>query len=263
MCDYYEEQLDILCQNQRNILNQSQDDLDIALDVIRQVYRPENLLIMNMVGFQAMTMPVCNIGYKTLQYSVSVSESVSLDAVGYYMAHARTRASKTKCPTNRCDIRDTVESLINEITEEVIIDLRRNAGTYETYDSPACVLNKLAMLSSEIYKKTLYNGDKNWIVAHPEAIAKYFPDFNICKKQYGKYELKRSMGVAGILDIFSYEKMPENEILFGMCGSDRLQRGYFYCPFIAASRIEGWPVFATRNGKFLRSNKFYGKVLIK
>lgn len=153
--------------------------------------------------------------------------------------------------TNECEMADYIfHSLANEITAEIINDIRNNVGTstaksiakYNVQDSGELSSNAVYQavldMGSIIHQKTKHGGRNRWIIASPELLKRYFNLVNEDFMGKSKLDLRMFLGWCGY-SIYCYKHMPENEILVGCGGGKPYQNGgqpfmagYIYSPYV-------------------------------
>lgn len=209
---------------------------------------------------------------------------------------AKTRILKTLVPMGEDGFVKTEEipavakSIREEITREIWTDLRNNAGTVATWDFRTAlgdtmkeryesIYIKIVEISSVIHRKTL-RGGANWIVMNPK-IAKIFtaacgffspPE----SSPAGEQDDIRYIGTINCRwRLYVDPKYPVDDLLIGYAGESPMDAGYFYCPYIPLTYIEGPPseesggipegrVIARYSKKLLREGaKFYAKLTIQ
>lgn len=175
------------------------------------------------------------------------------------------------------DFRDTLaEEFRNEITREIMTDLRNNAGTVATsvliddvYDHEAIYI-KMVEVSSVIHRKTL-RGGCNWIVTSPE-IGMVMAKANGWNTDF-KFGIGGNVIKVGVLNgrwkLFVDPLFPANNMLLGYKEPHMLDNGYVYCPYVALTETpiildpeEFKPQrgYLTRYGKRLISPKPYARM---
>lgn len=169
----------------------------------------------------------------------------------------------------------TAKKIREEITREIISDLKNNAGTVartilkeEAFGAAAFV--KIREVSNVMHRKTLIGG-ANWVITSKKiaqsliAEASYTKQFDegdglwLCGKLYD--------GIRVYVD----SEFRENEILLGLYG--HFLSGYAYCPYIPITPTPiindpdfcPLPGYLTRYGKRLTraGAKFYAKITIE
>lgn len=176
-----------------------------------------------------------------------------------------------------------------EIDREILLDLRRNAGTIASWDLSAAAGDtikekyeslyvKVVEVSNIIHRKTL-RGGANWIVTSPE-VAAIFETATAGFAPAPSNTFSSSLGIQYIGTVNNRWKLykdplfSSNQILMGYRGDSYMDSGYFYCPYVPLTQT---PVvldpesFCPRKGiltrygkKMLREGKkFYGLINIE
>lgn len=268
----------------------------ISISTVRRTYDPKNLLISDIVSIQSMLGPCGLLCYQENDKQV-IEEAV-----------ARTRKLKTQFPVffsfgpqegftkygdmygtaknlylieeyaknhtlgcmgldNECDMACyMVEQRVNEITAEIITDLRNNVVSTQ-HLSGNSKWNDI--------KNILVNDFKYWAIANPKTLEFLLgPNEPLYSESlYQPYDLRKT----GYLQdaVYSYEKMPENEVLIGIQEKDPNMRSYVYAPYHPLS-VAGQICFdcgethstrwglMTRGAKILAKDgsKFFGKIIL-
>lgn len=164
-----------------------------------------------------------------------------------------------------------------EIDREILLDLRRNAGTVATWDFTTAygdtikekyesLYVKVVEVSNIIHRKTL-RGGANWIVTSPE-IASIFETATAGFAPAPSNTFSSSLGIQYIGTINNRWKLykdplfPSNQMLLGYRGDSYMDSGYFYCPYVPLTQT---PVvldpesFCPRKGILTR----YGKKMLR
>lgn len=151
----------------------------------------------------------------------------------------------------------------NIITQEVITDLRKNAGTLLTKKLTGKedeIYINLCEINGIIHRKTMRSGLK-WIVVGPEiakTLAKYFG----CELNVETDVVKYIGPMCSTWKLYIDPSFPQNQILCG--GIDTLCDGYIHSPYILLSQegkhIDGSRGSLIRYGKKLLNNKYYARI---
>lgn len=176
-----------------------------------------------------------------------------------------------------------------EIDREILLDIRRNAGTIATWDLKAAagitikekyesLYVKVVEVSNIIHRKTL-RGGANWIVTSPEVSA-IFETATAGFAPAPSNTFTTTLGIQYIGTVNNRWKLyrdplfPSNELCMGYRGDSYMDSGYFYCPYVPLTQT---PVvldpesFCPRKGiltrygkKMLREGrKFYARINIE
>jgi len=238
-------------------------DLQKVFDVYSQFVGKD------LVSVQAMTAPYDMVIYERFKYEKS-NKSIIL-AREQEQICAKTMVLKSPYYFDSLQIAD-------EITREIVTDLKNNVGTKEILRLRDCVLrthgkilNDIHVLGCLIQRKTL-RGKHDWIYTSPAMAHRIIPRhfwWN-CPMGIGCVSI---IGCVGILNcaykVFVDPLFPKNEILLGRRPSPVnkgwfYDAGYQYCPYIPFTRHpnpghvkQNWePRFdsqlVTRRGKKMR-----------
>jgi hypothetical protein len=173
----------------------------------------------------------------------------------------------------------------DEITREIITDLRTNPGTtlhgtittYRKQRSKYCLNggdgSKPSLASwaiEELYCRIVeITGiiHRNWIVTSPEIAQIMKPDMLNWTSSDG---IHKAGTLCGAWDIYVDPLYPKNELLIGRRPKEidrkdwNYDTGYIYCPYIPATRKRWTNTVATRYAKLMPSAgvAYYGKLVI-
>ena len=286
--------LAMLLENQ-NIMNQvgSQHDSkfkEASLPLVHRIY--STLVARKLVSVQPLLGPKGPVFFLKFVYEIDPDAVHDLDekegvkqriklVVESEEVEARSRKLKTfHAIEDDINIEELGTTISNEITREIVTDLRLNAGTVGKFDlgglpnetikeryEALCV--KVVEVSTVIHRKTLHGG-VNWIYTSPEIAGiftaastrcfvppGYVPDTD-SDRIYYEGTVNNRWG------LYVDTLFPKNEILLGYRGDSYMDAGYYYCPYIPLVTTK--PRALTRYGKKMLKNggpKFYARITVE
>lgn len=219
----------------------NEDHLEMSCEIY------EHFIGFDLVSIQPMLGPGFRIYYKEFHYD-PISKKTNLNLS---IRDACSKNTILKCLTG--------QEIADEMSREIIGDLRKHAGTIITKEwdgNKEIIRSNMKNMQDVLYRKTLRRGQQ-WIVTGPE-IADILTGKRVNKIQSIGPLLHSSCNI--IVDPL----YPTREILVGF--QDDLLDGYFYNPYIPLKDCKnsiGMVQFSTSCSKRLISNKAYGKIIYK
>lgn len=247
--------------------------------------------LLDMVGFQPMFGPASYLFYLNFKYGSKdwtgdlseVESGANAPEVNLVIeteeAAARTRKLRIEPSTFKEEgwLDKLADDIRNDITREIITDLRNNVGTVAAWDANVALGKtikeryedlyiKIVEVSSVIHRKTL-RGGANWIVAGKEISGL------LQSSSSAPFHETKHLSYWGTMcnrwrTYFDPDLAP-NEILLGYMGDSGMDSGYFYNPYVflwpTPTTEEGPPygILARYSKKLLKSgSKFYAKLTV-
>jgi hypothetical protein len=163
------------------------------------------------------------------------------------------------------DLDGTARQIREEITREIIYDLRNNAGTVHRMppgDEDICYA--INHVSEIIHRKTLIS-PATWLVMHPDTAEKLSCDVVPGEDSIFLWGNFRNW------KLITDNLFPDNQILLGAY-SGQYASGYAYCPYLLtdirtpfSDGICPRPAYIVRSAKRMNHSgpKFYGRIVFR
>jgi len=161
---------------------------------------------------------------------------------------------------------DCAVAITTEITRQVLVDLRLNAGSVleHKWTGPEQLFDMTVLCSTAVDKKI--GRSANWIVTSP-MLADYLTDFGPLENAHEQLDRPcyrgTLVGAANKKWNLYVDPVFPNQILMGYKGADNLTPGYFYNPYIVLSNGPNYSesgTIITRYGKKLLNNSHYARI---
>lgn len=158
--------------------------------------------------------------------------------------------------------------IVNELTREVLTDLRNNAISVEKeWKNPANLADSIFYQCESITRRI--GRPANWIVTSPQMTIELVRsgEFNPLEGVAGSAKKIQHVGSLGKIKVYVDPRFPTQEVLLGYKG-DQYSSSYFYCPYIpfmerlAAPDLERYRLY-TRYGKRLMSSDYYARIVVQ
>jgi hypothetical protein len=226
--------------------------------------------LFDMINFDVVAKPVQNISYK----EAKTNSTKEIEIV------AKTRFWKTRWNQGRLnELYDTeltkldaeakffmefYDSIYNEMEAEIVGDLSRNVGSFLEIEwkNIGNLLDNILIRSRSLEKESGRSAE--WIIIPVEIYneIKTIPDYFNFENLVESSKIQKVGQLFNSLDVYVYPELPDLEILIG-----NTNYGYFYCPYIPFTLIEGlpdvnWYGLLMRYGKKLVDNSHYSKIII-
>jgi len=261
----YAPELAHLIENQ-HIINSIQVPLcdrshDIDLQFVFDVY--SQFIGRHLVSVQTMIGPTDIAKYKNLKWTADEAYSLCLEDAE---VAAKTSAVKTYYHP------DDVDFVANDLTRDIVRDLRNNAGRRGQCiedDLLSSVLNSCNV----IHRRTLVGG-ADWILTSPEMwglLQKQYPCVCECERTSSAIH-KAGRLIGSRFTVYVDPLYVSRELLIGRrpngCVMWNYDAGYLYCPYIPFMRrpdFSGYPTnrLITRYGKKMVDNNYYAVLRVE
>lgn len=262
----YKMEAAIILENQLFYLNQqevSEGLRTVAMEVLEKMLR--GFVGFHLVSVQPILRPKSRVFFSRFKY---VGDTLNL----FVMAEDMEAKSRKIGNGPYENVDELADKLRDNITQEILRDLRNNSGTIMTkkldedlggkmlYESVYC---NIIEMSGVIHRKTL-RGGTNWLVMGPDMM-KMFQEYGWAMDKdldLGSFKTIQVVGTVGgrwrlILD----PNAPPRQILCGYHDKEQKLASYIYSPYIWLTEWEG-PQIIARYGKRLcrEGGKCYGLI---
>jgi len=245
---------------------------DASINLIPYIYG--NIPIRKMISVQPMLSPEDVVFYLRFVYTEQDEKNIRLE-VCHEPVECKTRKLEATLKEG-VDLAEVGLAIANQITREVVTDLKNNAGTYAKFSWEEISEDKtlkeryeqlyvnMVQVSSVVHRKTL-RGGANWIYTSPKISDIFLSACTRCfcpPPVYDEDGIYYEGTVNNRWKHFRDTLFPENEMLIGYRGDSFLDSGYQFCPYVPLGYKEN-DIRILRGKKMIREGaKFFARLVI-
>lgn len=220
----------------------------VSIPMVRRIYGNGLWPLFKIVSVQATPSPGFVISYEDLKGRlIDTPSAVRLRNLVTEFAFADVENEGDQ-------VAKWAEDISLEIVREVFNDLRLNAGVIIDHEWSSSTKLAVALLSANGEVERRVGSSATWIATSPDLADELTKNMDFEESEEGTHEFYKGR-LANKWDLF-VDPLAVNDVTVGFKGSEH-QAGYFYCPYIPLSFLEGGHLVTRYSKKLVPGGENY------